>query len=94
MPKSPSQIHFFFHFSYFDKRSGIFYARNADGEMIQTGRDERYVPEQPESDPSDDEDNPEDNPEDNKETELDDDEKEQMLEQMRIANPSKIMIWP
>jgi len=78
--------------SYFDKRSGIFYARNADGEMIQTGRDERYIPEQPESDPSEDEEEIGSDNENKKEPELDDEQKEQMLEQMRIANPSLFII--
>jgi len=77
--------------SYFDKRSGIFYARNADGEMIQTGRDERYIPEQPESDPSEDEEEIGSDTENKKEPELDDEQKEQMLEQMRIANPSSFI---
>ena len=60
--------------------------------MIQTGRDERYVPEQPESDPSEDEE--EFGSDVEKEPELNDEQKEQMLEQMRIANPSKLMPWP
>lgn len=56
--------------------------------MIQTGRDERYIPEQPESDPSEDEEEIGSDTENKKEPELDDEQKEQMLEQMRIANPS------
>ena len=61
--------------------------------MIQTGRDERYVPEQPDSDPSEDEEEVGSDVENKKEPELDDEQKEQMLEQMRIANPSKFILW-
>ena len=61
--------------------------------MIQTGRDERYIPEQPESDPSEDEEEIGSDNENKKEPELDDEQKEQMLEQMRIANPSLFIIW-